>query len=117
MYPLVFAFGILDLVVAPLPLATSSLRPSGVTRTEVGYHPTGMKPQEALLPRWMTSKTAMALMLALATKSVFSSGESARLLGVAPGGASGKKAAQMVSSVLPEEVSKTVTVLRLALAT
>src|SRR5271170_7712817 len=96
-----FAFGILDLAVAPLPLATTSLRPSGVTRTEVGYHPTGMKPQEVLLPRWLTSKTAMALTLALATKSVFSSGESARLFGVEPGWASGKKAAQIVSSTLP----------------
>ena len=76
-----------------------------------------MNPQEPLLPRWLTSNTAMALTLALATKSVFSSGESVRLFGVEPAGASGKKAAQIVSSVLPVAVSKTVTVLRLALAT
>src|SRR2546421_12909990 len=79
----------LALEMFPLPLATSNCRPSGVTRTEVGYQPEGMKPSERLFPGRLTSKTATALMLALATKRVRSSGESARLLGVEPGGASG----------------------------
>src|SRR6478609_9384387 len=36
----------------PLPLAMSRCLPLGVTRTEVGYHPAGMKPSEWLLPGW-----------------------------------------------------------------
>ncbi len=113
--PAVGTFGF-ALGVPPLPLATSRRRPSGVTRTEVGYHPTGMKPSDRLLRRTLTSKTATAFTLALATNSVFSSGDSARLLGVAPGGAWGKKAAQIVSRHWPAAVSKTETVFRLALA-
>src|SRR5436309_10690308 len=70
----------------PLPLATSRCLPSGVTRTLVGYQPTGMKPSERLLPGVLTSKTATRLLSALATKSVCSSGDNARLLGVEPGG-------------------------------
>src|ERR1051325_9800574 len=75
-----------DLGRIPLPFVTSKCLPSGVTRTEVGYQPTGIKPNERLLPNSETSKTAKVLMFALATKRVFSSGESARLLGVVPGG-------------------------------
>src|SRR3954470_4540529 len=101
----------------PLPFATSNLFPSGVTRTEVGYQPTGIKPSERLFPGVLTSKTATALLSAFATKRVFSSGVKARLLGVDPGGAFGYKAAQIVSSDLPLSASKTETVLRLALAT
>lgn len=33
-----------------MPLATSKCFPSGVTRTEMGYQPTGMKPKERLFP-------------------------------------------------------------------
>ena len=55
----------------PLPLATSSFFPSGVTRTEVGYQPLGMNPSEWLLPGVSTSNTPMALMLAFATNNVF----------------------------------------------
>src|ERR1039457_5488876 len=73
----------------PLPLATSRCRPSGVTRTDVGYQPTGTNPSERLLPGFATSKTATMLLLAFATKSIFPSGESARLFGVDPGGAWG----------------------------
>src|SRR4051812_45811251 len=101
----------------PLPLATRRCLPSGVTRTEVGYQPTGIKPSERLLPDVLTSKTATTLILALATNKVFSSGERARLLGVEPGGDWGYNAAQMVSMALPVSVFSTVTVFRLALAT
>src|ERR1035437_9831446 len=79
----------LALDVRPLPLATSRCLPSGVTRTEVGYQPTGMNPNERLLPGFSTSKTATVLLSALATNSIFSSGDSARLFGVDPGGALG----------------------------
>src|SRR4051812_44780912 len=76
-----------------------------------------MNPRERLFPGVPTSKTATQLLSALATKSVFSSGESARLLGVEPEGAWGYRAAQMVSTALPVVVSRTVTVFLLALAT
>src|SRR5215472_3529390 len=70
----------------PLPLATRRCFPSGVTRTEVGYHPTGMKPSERLLPGTLMSNTATQLLSAFAINSVFSSGDRARLFGVEPGG-------------------------------
>src|SRR3954452_23069382 len=76
----------LALGMIPLPLAMSNRLPSGVTRTEVGYQPAGMKPKGRLLPGIVTSKTATVFTFALATKSVFSSGERARLFGVEPGG-------------------------------
>src|SRR6266545_6229254 len=101
----------------PFPLATSRCLPSGVTRTEVGYQPTGMKPSERLLPGALTSNTAMLLLSALATNSVFSSGDKARLFGVEPGGRPGYSEAESVSSVLPLSVSSTVTLFRAALAT
>ena len=56
-------------------------------------------------------------MLALATNSTDSSGERASELGVQPGGALGSIAVPIVSTALPASVSKTETVLRLALAT
>src|ERR1043166_5338303 len=43
--------------VTPLPFAMRSFRPLGVTRTDVGYQPAGMKPRERLLPGLVTSKT------------------------------------------------------------
>src|SRR5207249_1074254 len=76
----------LALGMIPFPLATNRRLPSGVTRTEVGYQPTGMNPSERLLPATLTSNTAMLLLSAFATKRVFSSGDSARLFGVEPGG-------------------------------
>src|SRR5215469_15219569 len=79
----------LALGVIPFPLATNKCLPSGVTRTEVGYQPTGIKPRERLLPGVLTSNTATILLSAFAMKSVRSSGERARLLGVEPGGAWG----------------------------
>src|SRR4029077_1056524 len=99
----------------PLPLAISSFFPSGVTRTEVGYHPVGMHPKERLFPGVLTSKTATMLLSALATNNIRSSGDKARLLGVEPGGASGYNAAKIISIDLPDSVSKTLTVLRLEL--
>src|ERR1051326_2222325 len=54
----------------PFPFATRRRLPSGVTRTDVGYQPTGMKPSERLLPGVLTSKTATTLMFALATNNV-----------------------------------------------
>ena len=107
----------LDFGSRPFPLATSKRLPSGVTRTEVGYQPTGMKPSERLAPGCETSKTATLLLQALATKSRRPSGESARLFGVEPGGECGCSAALRVSSGRPVAASSTVTVLRLALAT
>src|SRR4051794_35864598 len=76
-----------------------------------------MKPSERLLPLTLTSKTAIALSVALATYKVFSFGESARLFGVAPGGASAYRVAESVSIARPNLVSNTVTVLRFAFAT
>src|SRR5258708_40032435 len=73
----------------PFPLATSSCFPSGVTRTDVGYQPVGMNPNERLRPGVLTSNTARVLLSAFAMNRVRSSGVSARLLGVDPGGASG----------------------------
>src|ERR1051325_5044977 len=101
----------------PLPFATNSFFPSGVTRTLVGYQPTGMNPSDVLLPGLLTSNTATALMFAFATKRCFSSGESAREFGVLPVGESGSNAATSVSTVLPVSVSSTETELRLAFAT
>ena len=72
--------------VTPLPLATTSVRPSGVARTLVGNQPTGMKPSERAWPRDETSNTATSLLFAFATNSSLPSPESARLLGIAPGG-------------------------------
>ncbi len=91
--------------------------PSRATRTEVGYQPTGMKPSGALAPGSLTLTTARLLVLALATNSIDSSGESASELGVLPEGALGSMAVPIVSIGLPASVSITVTVLRLALAT
>src|SRR5687768_7678011 len=107
-----FALGMM-----PLPLATSKCLPSGVTRTEVGYQPTGMKPSERLLPSSEMSNTAMALIFALAMNNNFSSGETASPFGVDPGGEFGINSATRVSLIFPASVSMTETVLRLALAT
>src|SRR5437764_4834425 len=106
------AFGMI-----PFPFAISRCLPSGVTRTDVGYQPAGMKPSDRLLPGVLTSNTARMLLSAFATNNVFSSGESARLFGVEPRGRLGYSAAQIVSKVFPEAVAITVTVFRLALAT
>ena len=107
----------LALEISPLPLATSKCLPSGVTRTEVGYQPTGINPRERLLPSSAMSKTEMALMFAFATNSNFSSGDSARLFGVEPGGEFGTSSASNVSLMRPESVSRIETVLRFAFAT
>src|SRR6516225_3543709 len=76
-----------------------------------------MKPRGALAPGVLTLTTARLLVLALATNSIDSSGESASALGVLPGGALGSMAVPIVSIGFPAAVSITVTVLRFALAT
>src|SRR5437667_9111472 len=101
----------------PFPLATNRRLPSGVTRTEVGYQPAGMKPSERLLPATLTSNTAMLLLSAFATNRIFSSGDRARLFGVEPGGRPGWSDAVNVSSGLPVPVSNSVTLFLAALAT
>src|SRR5262245_48788225 len=75
--------------VNPFPFATNIFLPSGITRTEVGYQPTGINPSERDLPGVLTSNTATILLSAFATKRVFSLGDNARLFGVEPGGALG----------------------------
>ncbi len=76
-----------------------------------------MKPSGPLAPGSLTWTTARLLVLALATNSIDSSGESASELGVLPEGALGSMAVPIVSTALPASASITVTVLRLALAT
>jgi hypothetical protein len=71
---------------------------SGVTRTEVGYQPTGIKPSAREWPMLLTSNTATLLLQALATNSFRPSGDSARLLGVEPGRAAGESEASSVSA-------------------
>src|SRR5262249_25284159 len=107
----------LALEVVPFPLATYRVRPSRATRTEVGYQPVGMNPGGALARGSLTFTTGRLLLLALATNSTEPSGESASELGVLPDGARGSMAVPIVSTAWPAAVSKTVTVLRLALAT
>ena len=101
----------------PLPLATTRVLPSLVTRTLVGNQPTGMNPSDLALPAVSTSNTATLLLLALATKSSSPSGESARLLGIEPGGAFGNNDAVSLSVTRPVAVSITLTELRFASAT
>ncbi len=83
----------------------------------MGYQPVGIKPSGVLAPGSLTLTTARLLVLALATKSIDSSGVSASALGVLPAGARGSIAVPMVSTGRADSVSKTETVLRLALAT
>src|SRR5688572_13030496 len=97
--------------VAPLPFATSSVRPSRVTRTLVGNQPVGIKPSERARPRVSTSNTATLLLVALATNSSSPSGESARLFGIEPGGELGNKDAVSCSITRPLAVSMMLTVL------
>src|SRR4051812_43579231 len=76
-----------------------------------------MKPRGVLSPDSLTLTTARLFVLALATKSTDSSGVRLSELGVLPDGARGSIAVPIVSIDLPDPVSKTETVLRLALAT
>src|SRR5262245_16491311 len=101
----------------PFPFAINKCCPSGVTLTEVGYQPAGMNPKDCARAGLLISKTAIMLLSAFATNNVVSSAVKARLLGVEPGKAFGKRAEQIVSVGFPVSVSKTVTVLRLAFAT
>ena len=76
-----------------------------------------MNPSGVLAPGSFTLTTARLFVLALATKRIDSSGESASALGVLPAGALGSMAVPIVSTALPAAVSITLTELRLALAT
>ncbi len=82
----------LAFVWSPLPTPTSSDLPSGVTATDVGYQPVGMKPTAWLLSLSRMSMTAMQLLSALATYSVLPSGATASASGVLPSGAFGNSA-------------------------
>ena len=77
-----------------------------------------MKPSGALPPGSLTLTTARLLVLALATKSIDSSGESASELGVLPGRSLGiDRRADRLDRACPPRCRSRVTVLRLALAT
>ena len=78
--------------VSPLPLSTKICLPSRLKIAPVGYQPVGMNPSTKLRPPLLTSTTATALLSALATSSVWPSGDSASELGVEVGGASGIQA-------------------------
>ena len=73
----------------PLPLRMKICRPSRLKMAPVGYRPVGMKPATLLLTLLLTSMTATALLSAMATTSVWPSGDSATELGVDVAGAPG----------------------------
>src|SRR5262249_31258190 len=81
----------------PLLLATMIRSPTAVVVTNVGYQPVGRNPRILDLPRSWMSITATELLSALATYSVFPSGESASEFGVLPAGAFGPRAVLMTS--------------------
>src|SRR5438105_1920233 len=101
----------------PRPLAMYSFLSSGLTRTEVGYMPVGMKPSGLALPGVLTLKTATLLASALVTNSSSPPGVSARLFGVLPLGAFGYRAQLIVSSGLAVARSMTLTWVELLHAT
>src|SRR5579884_1911908 len=77
--PLGFAPGL------DLPFTTYSLDPSRLALIEVGYQPVGIRPATRLSSRsWSRAITATEFVPPLVTYSVFSSGESARPLGLLP---------------------------------
>src|SRR5262245_37347371 len=75
--------------VDPFPLVTQSVLPSRLTRTLVGYQPVGMNPSGVECAGSLTFTIARSLVLALATKRMDPSGESASEFGVQPDGAFG----------------------------
>ena len=92
-------------------------RPSRLNWTAVGYQPVGMKPLTALAPGRLTSTTATALLSALATSSVWPSGERPSALGVLPAGAPGWSATETCSFAACEARSTTHTAFVFAHAT
>src|SRR5437764_12655982 len=90
---------------------------AGLSRTEVGYQPTGMKPSGLAASRSATLKTAMLFASALATKSISPSGVRQRLFGVLPLGAFGYKEHEIVCNPRPSAGSRTLTFVELAQAT
>src|SRR5690606_20554378 len=94
---------------SPLPEPMKSRLPSGDAATTVGYHAVGLNPSTRLYPDLLTSTKATLLLSELATKSTFSSGESANAEGVVPGGACGVIRMLMASSMIPFSKLKTYT--------
>src|SRR5205807_3680010 len=92
---------------SPSPQPTSRILPSGVTASEVGYQPVGMKPFTWLRSRSAMSMTATQLLSALATKSVCPSGVTASASGVLPSGDRGNRAVKIVSVTTPRFTSMT----------
>src|SRR5438552_18390692 len=94
---------------SPLPLATKSVRLSGLTASAVGYHPTGINPSitETDSRFFLASSeivfeisiTTTLLLSAFATNSVLPSGETARPTGVLPSGDCGYSEVEMTSLV------------------
>src|SRR5256712_2016664 len=94
---------------SPLPLATKSVRLSGLTATAVGYHPTGMNPSTTETDSrfflasseivFEISTTTTLLLSAFATNSVLPSGETATATGVLPSGDCGYSEVEMISRV------------------
>ena len=82
---------------SPCPRRRADCLPSGVTATEVGYQPVGMKPLTWLFGGASMSITATQLLSALATYRVLPSGATASASGVLPSGACGKRAVWIVS--------------------
>ena len=99
----------------PLPLATHSLFP--ITRTAVGYQPTGINPVGTLCPCFFISNTAIQLLSAFAINKSCFLGCSAILLEVDPLGEFGKRAASSVSITFFVASEITETVLSFALQT
>ena len=107
----------LGFVWLPLPTPISSVFPSGVTATAVGYQPVGMNPLTWLRPAAAMSITATQLLSALATKSVLPSGATISASGVLPSGALGNREVWIVSVTIPRRASMTDTQLLEAQAT
>src|SRR5215203_3346250 len=103
--------------VSPLPLRMKIRLPSRLHWAAVGYQPVGMRPRTTLAPGRETSTTATVLLSALATRSVWPSGDRPRPLGVLPGGVAGLRASEICSLAARAARSTTQTALVLAQAT
>ena len=99
----------------PFPLATHNFLL--ITRTEVGYQPTGINPFATLSPGSSTSKTAIQLLFAFAKYKRLLIASKLKLLVVEPLGAFGKSAASNVSITVLDFKSITETLLSFELQT
>src|SRR5439155_21425263 len=93
----------------PFPFNTKICLPSRLNIAPVGYQPVGMKPCTKLSELLLISTTATVFVSAFATSSVCPSGENASELGVAVGGACGKRLIEICSMASHEPVSNTQT--------